>query len=85
MVNNASVFHGEEEYECYQQIYPGDVITGTPKVVKIGKKESRSGSQVDTITVEVFYKNQRGENVANDENEDFKITGHFEAVLPNKG
>jgi hypothetical protein len=37
------------------------------------------------ITVEVFYKNQRGENVANDENEDVKITGHFEAVLPSKG
>ncbi len=63
-INFMMVLHGEEEYEYYQQIYPGDVITGIPKVVKMEEKESRSGSKMDMITLEVFYKNQRGENVA---------------------
>ena len=63
-INFMMVLHGEEEYEYYQQIYPGDVITGTPKITKMEEKTSKSGSKMDIITLEVFYKNQRGEDVA---------------------
>jgi len=58
------VLHGEEEYEYYQQIYPGDVITGVPKVVKMEEKTSKSGAKMDMITMEILYTNQTGKNVA---------------------
>ena len=63
-INFMMVLHGEEEYEYYQPIYPGDVITGTPKVTKMEEKTSKSGSKMDMITMEVLYTNQRGEKVA---------------------
>jgi acyl dehydratase len=58
------VLHGEEEYEYYREIYPGDVITGTPKVVKMEEKTSKSGSKMDMISLEILYTNQNGEKVA---------------------
>jgi len=61
---NMMVLHGEEEYEYYQQIYPGDVITGVPKVVKMEEKTSKSGAKMDMITMEILYTNQTGKNVA---------------------
>ncbi len=63
-INFMMVLHGEEEYEYYQKIYQGDVITGTPKVVKMEEKTSKSGAKMDMITMEVLYTNQRGEKVA---------------------
>lgn len=63
-INFFMVLHGEEEYEYYKEIYPGDVITGTPKIVKMEEKTSKSGSKMDMITLEVLYKNQNGEKVA---------------------
>ncbi len=63
-INFMMVLHGEEEYEYYQPIYPGDVITGTPKVTKMEEKTSKSGSKMDMVTMEVLYTNQRGEKVA---------------------
>ncbi|MBW2544969.1 MAG: MaoC family dehydratase N-terminal domain-containing protein [Deltaproteobacteria bacterium] len=63
-INFMMVLHGEEEYEYYQLIYPGDVITGTPKITKMEEKTSKSGSKMDMISVEVLYTNQRGEKVA---------------------
>jgi len=63
-INYMMVLHGEEEYEYYQQIYPGDVITGVPKVVKMEEKTSKSGAKMDMITMEILYANQTGKNVA---------------------
>ncbi|MCK9230004.1 MAG: MaoC family dehydratase N-terminal domain-containing protein [Syntrophales bacterium] len=63
-INIMMVLHGEEEYEYYQAIYPGDVISGTPKVVGMEEKTSKSGSKMDMVTVEILYTNQRGEKVA---------------------
>ncbi len=63
-INFMMVLHGEEEYEYYQLMYPGDVITGTPKITKMEEKTSKSGSKMDLISVEVLYTNQRGEKVA---------------------
>jgi acyl dehydratase len=63
-INFMMVLHGEEEYEYYQLMYPGDVITGTPKITKMEEKTSKSGSKMDLVSVEVLYTNQRGEKVA---------------------
>jgi acyl dehydratase len=63
-INFFMVLHGEEEYEYYQDIYPGDVITGTPRVTKMEEKTSKSGSKMDMISVEVVYTNQKNERVA---------------------
>jgi acyl dehydratase len=63
-INFAMLLHGEEEYEYYQEIYPGDVITATPKVAAIEEKTSKSGKKMDMVTIELLYKNQRGEKVA---------------------
>jgi acyl dehydratase len=63
-INFLTVLHGEEEYEYYREIYPGDVITGIPKVTGMQEKISRSGSKMDMITLEVLYTNQKGEKVA---------------------
>jgi acyl dehydratase len=63
-INFAMLLHGEEEYEYYQEIYPGDVITATPKVAAIEEKTSKSGKKMDMVTIELLYVNQRGEKVA---------------------
>jgi len=63
-INFMMVLHGEEEYEYYREIYPGDTITGIPKVVAIEEKTSKSGKKMDMVTVEILYKNQRNEDVA---------------------
>jgi acyl dehydratase len=63
-INFMMVLHGEEEYEYYQPIYPGDVITGIPKVASIDEKTSKSGSRMDMVNVEILYTNQNGEKVA---------------------
>jgi len=63
-INFMMVLHGEEEYEYYRQMYPGDVITGTPKVTRMEEKTSKSGAKMDMVTLEVLYTNQKGEKVA---------------------
>ena len=63
-INFLMVLHGEEQYEYYQEIYPGDTITAVPKVVNIEEKTNKSGKRMDMVTIELLYKNQRGENVA---------------------
>lgn len=63
-VNVAMVLHGEEEYEYLAEIYPGDVLTGAPKLVSIEEKESKSGRMMHMVTIETNYTNQRGEKAA---------------------
>lgn len=63
-INFMMVLHGEEEYEYYREIYPGDVITATPKIAAIEEKTSKSGRKMDMVTVELLYTNQKGEKVA---------------------
>jgi len=63
-INLANILHGEEEYEYYQEIYPGDVLSGTPKVASMVEKLSKSGRKMNMITLEILYSNQRGERVA---------------------
>ncbi|HNU73793.1 MAG: hypothetical protein BWZ01_03183 [Deltaproteobacteria bacterium ADurb.BinA179] len=63
-INFMMVLHGEEEYEYYRDIYPGDTITGIPKVVSVEEKTSKAGKKMDMITVEILYRNQNNEDVA---------------------
>ncbi len=63
-INFAMVLHGEEEYEYYREIYPGDVITATPRVASIEEKTSKSGRKMDMVAIELIYTNQHGEKVA---------------------
>ena len=63
-INFMMVLHGEEEYEYYRDIYPGDTITGIPRVVSVEEKTSKAGKKMDMITVEILYKNQNNEDVA---------------------
>jgi len=63
-INFMMVLHGEEEYEYYRDIYPGDTITGIPKVASVEEKTSKAGKKMDMVTVEILYKNQNNEDVA---------------------
>ena len=61
-VNYSRILHGEERYEYYQEIYPGDVLTGVTKVLGIETKSGKSGD-MDFITRETVYTNQHKELV----------------------
>ncbi len=63
-VNVAMVLHGEEEYEYLTEIYPGDILTGVPKLASIEEKESKSGRMMHMVSIETSYTNQRGEKAA---------------------
>ncbi|MCG6533644.1 MAG: MaoC family dehydratase N-terminal domain-containing protein [Syntrophales bacterium LBB04] len=61
-INFSKVLHGEETYEYFQEIYPGDVLTGTIRVLSIEDKLGKSGG-MDLIRLETLYKNQKDEPV----------------------
>ncbi|MFA4915748.1 MAG: MaoC family dehydratase N-terminal domain-containing protein [Syntrophales bacterium] len=61
-IDFAKVLHGEEGYEYFKEIYPGDVLTGKTRVVSIDEKTSSSGS-MEIIKLETMYTNQRNELV----------------------
>ncbi len=61
-INYAKVLHGEERYEYFQEIYPGDILTGKVKVVGIETKSGKSG-EMDIVARETLYTNQRNEPV----------------------
>jgi acyl dehydratase len=63
-INFMMLLHGQEVYEYYQEIYPGDVITATPKVAAIEEKTNKAGKKMDMVTIELLYTNQRDEKVA---------------------
>jgi acyl dehydratase len=63
-INFMKLLHGEESYEYYKEIYPGDLITATPKVAAIEEKTNKAGKKMDMVTIELLYTNQRGEKVA---------------------
>ena len=57
-----AVVHGEQEYEYFKQIYTGDILSGTTKVVSVQEKSGKSGV-MNLITVETVFKNQNKEKV----------------------
>lgn len=61
-VNYSNILHGEEHYEYYREIYPGDILTGRSKILNIETKSGKSGD-LDFITRETIYINQHNEQV----------------------
>jgi len=55
--------HGEEEYEYFEEIYPGDVLTGSSKIADIIEKSGK-GKKMNLIVIETVYTNQKDEKVA---------------------
>ncbi|MGD0275075.1 MAG: MaoC family dehydratase N-terminal domain-containing protein [Syntrophales bacterium] len=64
-INLARLLHGEEEYEYFGQIYPGDVITGKTRVADMYQKEKKDkpGKFMEFTVLETEMRNQRGEVV----------------------
>ncbi len=56
------ILHGEEEYEYFRLLHPGDAITGELEIVSIERKEGSSGP-MDLVKTRATYRNQRGELV----------------------
>ena len=57
--NVLRLLHGEESYEYFGLIRPGDVITGQTKVVDITEKQGRN-STLDIVNLQTDYRNQHG-------------------------
>ncbi|HUW64023.1 MAG TPA: MaoC family dehydratase N-terminal domain-containing protein [Spirochaetia bacterium] len=56
------IIHGEQEYEYYGPVYPGDRITVVSRLVGDETKEGRTGT-MRMVRVENIYTNQHGEKV----------------------
>lgn len=61
-INFSRVLHGEEGYEYYREIYPGDVLTGKIRVVAVDEKTGKAGA-MDLVRLETLYTNQHNETV----------------------
>lgn len=61
-LNPLMVLHGEQEYEYFKEIYPGDEITAYPKLARVFKREGKSGT-LKIVILETTYFNQHGEKV----------------------
>ncbi|MGG0174747.1 MaoC family dehydratase N-terminal domain-containing protein [Gottfriedia acidiceleris] len=62
-INPTRILHGEQEYEFLGEIYAGDTLTVTSKLVDVVVKTGGSGG-MDLITFENQYTNQFGRLVA---------------------
>jgi len=64
-INIGRMLHGEEEYEYFALIHPGDVITGTSRVADVYEKEKKGkpGKFMEFTVFETELKNQHGELV----------------------
>ncbi|MFD6440857.1 MaoC family dehydratase N-terminal domain-containing protein [Peribacillus sp. NPDC060186] len=62
-LNPVKILHGEQAYEYLGEIYAGDELTVTSKVINSETKSGSTGG-MDLVTIENRYRNQRGELVA---------------------
>ena len=64
-INLGRLLHGEEEYEYFKPVHPGDVITCQTKVTDIYEKEKKNkpGKFMEFTVLETEMKNQKGEVV----------------------
>jgi acyl dehydratase len=60
--NVLRVLHGEEEYEYFGMLRPGDDITGELEILSIDRKEGSSGV-MDMVKTQATYRKQNGEVV----------------------
>lgn len=61
-INYSRILHGEERFEYFREIYPGDVLTGISRVASIETKSGKAG-EMDIITQEKMFTNQHDEPV----------------------
>jgi acyl dehydratase len=61
-INFAKVLHGEETYEYFQEIYPGDTLAGRVRIAGMDQKSGKAGS-MDIVRLEIMYTNQKNEPV----------------------
>jgi acyl dehydratase len=62
-LNPVKILHGEQEYEYLGNIYVGDELYVTGKIIRADTKMGSSGG-MDFVTEETRYTNQKGELVA---------------------
>lgn len=62
-INVFRILHGEEEYEYTRPVYPGDTLTGIPRVASIEEKTNKAGKKMDLITFDIRYADQEGNEV----------------------
>jgi acyl dehydratase len=53
--------HGEEEYEYFQPVVAGDVLTCRSKITEAYEKAGKRGGKMTFIVLEFTFFNQRGE------------------------
>lgn len=62
-INPVMVLHGEQEYEYAQPIYPGEVVTASPRIVNVAVRQGSKG-KMTLIVMESTFRNQQGETLA---------------------
>jgi len=62
-LDNRFLLHGEEEYEYFQPIIAGDVLTCKGKITEAYEKAGKRGGTMTFVVFEFTLYNQRGEKV----------------------
>ena len=55
--------HGEEEYEYYQPVLAGDVLTCKSKITQVYEKPGKRGGRMTFVVLEFTFYNQKEEKV----------------------
>lgn len=58
--NVLRILHGEEEYEYFSPLQPGDDISGELEILSIDRKEGGSGA-MDMVKTQATYRDQNGD------------------------
>lgn len=61
-INFARILHGEETYEYFKEIYPGDTLLGQMTIADMERKSGKAGD-MDIVKIEILYTNRKKENV----------------------
>jgi acyl dehydratase len=62
-LDNRFLLHGEEEYEYFQPILAGDVLTCKGKITEAYEKAGKRGGTMTFVVFEFTFFNQKGEKV----------------------
>lgn len=62
-MNPGLLVHGEQEFEYFAPIHPGDEITSVARIANLEHKPRKDGSKRGVMTIEITSKNQKGEKV----------------------
>lgn len=61
-INFARILHGEETYEYFKEIYPGEILNGQMTIADMERKSGKAGD-MDIVKIEILYTNRKKENV----------------------